>query len=80
MVAMRSTPAGRVIVVWLAIGTLSQLSDAQPRDSDVPREFAVTHYDVQVEPRLESRTVTGTVTLSVVLHRDDVETNRRVYH
>ena len=32
----------------------------------------MTHYDVRLEPRLESRTMTGTVTLSVVLHRDDV--------
>jgi len=38
------------------------------------RPFSVTHYDVQIEPRLESRSVTGTVTVSVVLHRDDVET------
>ena len=33
----------------------------------------MTHYDVQLEPQLASRTVTGTVTLSVVLHREDVE-------
>ena len=36
------------------------------------RTFSVTHYDVQLEPRLESRTVTAT--LVVVVHRDDVET------
>ena len=71
---MRSTRAGPVIVVWLAIGAMSPLSDAQPRESDVRRAFSVTHYDVELEPRLESRTVTGSVTLSVVLHRDDVET------
>jgi len=35
------------------------------------RSFSVSHYDVHVEPRLESRTVSGTVTLSVVLHRED---------
>ena len=32
----------------------------------------MTHYDVRLEPRLESRTLTGTVTLSVVVHSDDV--------
>ena len=65
-----------MIVVWLAIGAMSPLSDAQPqpRESDVRRAFSVTHYDVELEPRLESRTVTGSVTLAVVLHRDDVET------
>ena len=71
---MRSTRAGSAIVVWLAIGAMSPLSDAQPRESDVRRAFSVTHYDVELEPRLESSTVTGSVTLAVVLHRDDVET------
>jgi aminopeptidase N len=37
------------------------------------RPFSVTHYDAQIEPRLESRTVTGTVTLSVVMSRIDAE-------
>jgi aminopeptidase N len=38
------------------------------------RSFSVTHYDVQLAPRLESRTVTGVATRSVVLHRDQVDT------
>jgi len=38
------------------------------------RRFSVTHYDVQIEPQLGSRTVTGSVTLSVVINRRGVET------
>jgi aminopeptidase N len=34
--------------------------------------FRVTRYDVQLEPRLGSRTVVGTATLSVVMQRGDV--------
>ncbi len=71
---MRSTRASCAIVVWLALCALSPRGDAQPRESGVPRAFSVTHYDVQLEPRLESRSVTGTVTLSLVPHREGVET------
>lgn len=52
----------------LVLGVIPAVSHAQAYG------FAVGHYDVQLEPRLESRTVTGTVTLSVVVNGDDVET------
>ena len=55
----------------LAIATLAVVVSAQARAGD-DSSFRVTHYDVQLEPRLESRTVNGTVTLSVIVHRDDV--------
>ena len=57
------------LVVW----ALPMPGEAQS-PSRVPRAFDVTHYDVLLEPRLESRTVVGVVALSVVLHRDDLET------
>ena len=44
-----------------------------PAARDEP-PFRVTHYDVQLAPQLDSRSVTGTVTLSVIVHRDDLET------
>jgi aminopeptidase N len=46
---------------------------AQTRAGD-DSSFRVTHYDVQLDPRLESRTVNGTVTLSVVVARDAAST------
>jgi len=55
----------------LAIAMLAVVVSAQARAGD-DSSFRVTHYDVQLEPRLESRTVNGTVTLSVIVHRDDV--------
>jgi aminopeptidase N len=55
------------IVVW---GQILIFARWQESRSD-PQ---ITHYDVQLEPRLESRTVTGTVTVSVMPHRDDLET------
>jgi len=54
------------LVVW-AVAVHAQTPGAR-----YARPFSVTHYDVRLEPRLESRTLTGTVTLSVVVHRDDV--------
>jgi hypothetical protein len=44
---------------------------AQTPNRDEP-PFRVTRYDVQLEPRLGSRTVVGTATLSVVMQRGDV--------
>ena len=54
-----------------AIGMLAGAATAQTTTRG-ERPFRVTHYDVQLEPRLESGTVTGTVTLLVVVHRGDV--------
>jgi aminopeptidase N len=52
------------LAVSLVLGAIPSPGHAQGRG------FAVTHYDVQLEPRLESRTVTGTVTLSIAPTRD----------
>ena len=61
----------RILTFLLAIGAPVATAFAQ-RPARDERPFHVTHYDVALEPRLESRTVIGTVTLSVVVHRDDV--------
>ena len=61
----------RILAFLLVIGALAATAYAQTPARD-ERPFRVTHYDVELEPRLESRTVIGTVTLSVVVHRDDV--------
>ena len=45
---------------------------AQTPAASGDRPFSVTHYDAQLEARLDSSTLTGAVTLSVVMHRDDV--------
>ena len=39
---------------------------AQSRESADARSFTVTHYDVDLEPRIESKTISGVVSLSVV--------------
>ncbi len=65
--------ATRVAAVLLALGAIPEWGDAQSFESRGSRPFSVTHYDVQLEPRLDSRTVIGTVTLSVVLHGDAVD-------
>ena len=51
----------------LAVGMFAVATYAQTRAGNEP-SFRVTHYDVQLEPRLESRTVIGIVTLSLVVH------------
>ena len=58
--------------LWLGVWVVAV--HAQTAASRADRPFSVTHYDVQLEPRLDSRTVTGTVTLSVVVQRDNVDT------
>jgi aminopeptidase N len=55
----------------LAVAMPSAVAYGQTRAGDEP-PFRVTHYDVQIEPRLESRTVIGTVTLSLVMDRGDI--------
>jgi aminopeptidase N len=62
----------RILTAWLSFAACAAAVNAQTPAARDERTFSVTHYDVQLEPRLESRTVTGTVTLSVVVHRDDV--------
>ena len=44
-----------------------------PPPADNAQPFSVTHYDVEIEPRLASRTITGTATLSLVPRRDDAD-------
>jgi len=64
----------QILAGWLPLVVWAVAVHAQtPAARDEP-PFSVTHYDVQLEPRLESRTMTGAVTLSVVVHRDDLET------
>jgi aminopeptidase N len=58
-----------IVCVWGQILILARLQESR---SDPQRSFSIAHYDVQLEPRLDSRTVTGTVTLSVASQSDDV--------
>jgi aminopeptidase N len=60
--------------MWLSMPVWTTPLHAQSATAREERPYSITHYDVQLEPRLDTRTVTGSVTLSVVLHREDVET------
>jgi len=60
----------KILAGVVAIGMLASAAYAQTTTRD-ERPFRVTHFDVQLEPRLESRTVIGTVTLSVVVQREE---------
>ena len=62
----------QILAGWLSLVVWAVVVRAQTPAAREERLFSVTHYDVRLEPRLESRTMTGTVTLSVVVHRDDV--------
>ena len=63
-----------ILVASFVLGGVAGRAGAQsPAARDQP-SFSVTHYDVHLAPRLESRSVTGVATLSVVLRRDDVDT------
>ena len=74
LAARRRLPARRaqILTGWLSLVVWAVAVHAQTPGGRDGQPFSVTHYDVQLEPRLESRTLTGTVTLSVVVHRDDV--------
>jgi aminopeptidase N len=64
----------QILAGWLGVFVIVAAGHAQspsPRDG---RPFSVTHYDVEVEPRLDSQTITGTATLSLVFNRDLVQT------
>jgi len=64
----------QILVGWLSLVVWAVAGHAQTPGARDERPFSVTHYDVRLEPRLVSRTLTGSVTLSVVVHRDDLET------
>ena len=64
----------RVAAILLVLCAIQGPGHAQSLESPGSRPFSVKHYDVQLEPRLESRTIIGTVVLSVVPHGDAVET------
>ena len=59
----------QILAGWLSLVVWAVAVHAQTPGARDERPFSVTHYDVRLEPRLESRTLTGTVTLSVVVHR-----------
>jgi aminopeptidase N len=61
------------MAVLLSIGLLAAAAHAQTPARE-ERPYSVTHYDVQLEPQLDSKTITGTATFSVVLHRDNLMT------
>jgi aminopeptidase N len=65
--------SAQILAGWLSLVVCGVAVHAQTPGRRDDRPFSVTHYDVQLEPRLESRTVAGTLTFSVVVHRDDVE-------
>ena len=64
----------RVAAILLVLCAIQGPGQAQSREPWGPRPFSVAHYDVQLEPGLDSRTIVGTVALSVVLHGDNVDT------
>ena len=65
----------KILAGVLAPGMLAVVvAYAQTPNRDEP-PFRVTRYDVQLEPRLGSRTVVGTATLSVVMQRGDAALN-----
>ena len=65
-------PFAPLLAGWLGVCMFAASGHAQSPPAREAQSFSIAHYDVQLEPRLESRTVTGTATLSVVSHRDDV--------
>jgi aminopeptidase N len=68
------TLVATILAASLALGVVVVPGHAQsPGTRDAP-PFSVTHYDVEIEPRLESQTLTGTATLSLVFNRDLVQT------
>jgi aminopeptidase N len=64
-------PFAPLLAGWLGLCMIAVSGHAQAPPAREAQSFSITHDDVQLEPRLESRTVTGTATLSVVSHRDD---------
>lgn len=72
MFVLRGIALVLAISVWGQILIFARWQESQ--SVRPTRSFSITHYDVQLEPRLESRTVTGTVTVSVMPHRDGLET------
>ena len=62
----------KILAVVLAPGMLAAVAAYAQRPNRDEPPFRVTRYDVQLEPRLGSRTVVGTATLSVVMQRGDV--------
>jgi len=72
-VSVRGNPA-QIRAGWLLLVVWAVAVHAQTPAAREERLFSVTHYDVRLEPRLESRTMTGTVTLSVVVHSNDLDT------
>ena len=63
-----------VAAIALVLCAIPGSGHAQSVESADSRRFTVKHYDVQLEPRLDSRIIIGTVTLSVVPLGDAAET------
>ncbi len=63
-----------LITTWLSFCLCAIVVHAQTPAAGTERPFSVTHYDVEIEPRLESQTITGTATLSLAFTRDVVPT------
>jgi aminopeptidase N len=62
-----------ILVSGLSLCAWAVAVHAQAPAVGSERPFSVTHYDVEIEPRLESQTITGTATLSFVFTRDFVQ-------
>jgi len=63
-----------ILTTCLVLALSAVAGHAQTPATGAERPFSVTHYDVEIEPRLQSQTLTGTATLSLVFTRDLVQT------
>jgi aminopeptidase N len=64
----------QILAGWLGALVIAADGRAQSPSLRDERPFSVTHYDVEIEPRLESQTITGTATLTLAFIRDLVQT------
>jgi aminopeptidase N len=73
VVVVSASRAARVIaLLMLSLRVAAHPAWAQSPVAQAEREFDVTHYDVRVDPRLQSGTVRGVAVLTVVLARREV--------
>jgi aminopeptidase N len=64
----------QILASGLGVLVIAADGHAQSPSLRDERSFSVTHYDVEIEPRLESQTLTGTATLTLAFTRDLVQT------
>jgi aminopeptidase N len=70
---MRIVLAASLLLPLLLVAPVAPIARAQSTDARVAGA-PIVHYDVQLEPSLESRSVTGTAVLTVIPARDGLET------